>query len=182
MNLAARLLRMAGWTVRISAPDYPKCIICVAPHTSNWDFIIGKLAYASVGRRAGFLMKEQWFFWPLGCLFRAIGGIPVPRGKRRGSLTEAVTAKFKTADRLQLAITPEGTRSRNADWHTGFLRIALAADVPVELGVIDYAYKTVTIADVFVPTGDIDADMSAVKRFYAGAHAKYPENFTTDPA
>mgnify|MGYP000766690393 CR=1 FL=1 len=41
---------MAGWTVNITVPDYPKCIICVAPHTSNWDFVIGKLAYSSIGR------------------------------------------------------------------------------------------------------------------------------------
>ncbi len=58
MNLAGRILKLFGWTVRVSVPDYPKCIICVAPHTSNWDFIIGKLAYASVRRKAGFLMKD----------------------------------------------------------------------------------------------------------------------------
>lgn len=180
MNLAARLLKLAGWTLHITAPDLPKCLICVAPHTSNWDFIIGKLAYAAAGRKAGFLMKEQWFFWPLGCLFRAIGGIPVPRGKGRGALTDAVAERFRTASELQLAITPEGTRSRTARWHTGFLHIALKADVPIQLGVIDYAYRTVTIADTFHPTGDIDADLAYVKRYYAGAHGKYPEKFTTD--
>lgn len=84
MNPARIILRMAGWSVHCSVPDYPKCIICVAPHTSNWDFIVGKLAYASLGRKAGFLMKQSWFFWPLGCLWRAIGGVPVPRGKQRG--------------------------------------------------------------------------------------------------
>ncbi len=57
----------------------PRSVICVAPHTSNWDFVLGKLAYASVGRKAGFLMKESWFFFPLGYFFRAMGGIPVPR-------------------------------------------------------------------------------------------------------
>ena len=60
MNLSKFLLRIAGWKVIISVPDYPKCIICVAPHTSNWDFIIGKLAYASIGRKAGFLMKSSY--------------------------------------------------------------------------------------------------------------------------
>ena len=64
MSFAGRMLRLFGWTVDITVPDYPKCIICVAPHTSNWDFVLGKLAYAAVGRHAGFLMKEQWFFWP----------------------------------------------------------------------------------------------------------------------
>ena len=81
MNLCQLLLKIAGWTVDVTVPDYPKCIICVAPHTSNWDFILGKLAYGAVGRKAGFLMKSSWFFFPLGCIFRAIGGIPVSRGK-----------------------------------------------------------------------------------------------------
>ena len=71
-----------GWKVEVTVPDYPKCIICVAPHTSNLDFIIGELAYWSVGRRAGFLMKSTWFFFPLGLLLKALGGIPVKRGKK----------------------------------------------------------------------------------------------------
>ena len=41
--LAKLLLRIIGWRVAITVPNYPKCIICVAPHTSNWDFILGKL-------------------------------------------------------------------------------------------------------------------------------------------
>lgn len=180
MNLAGCLLRLFGWKVDVTAPDYPKCLICVAPHTSNWDFIIGKLAYASIGRRAGFLMKEQWFFWPLGPFFRAIGGVPVPRGKGRGSLTDAVVRRFRTEKRLQLAITPEGTRSRTARWHTGFLHIAINAGVPIELGVIDYRLKLVSIKSVYHPGGDIEADLRAVKQFYAGAGARYPEKFTTE--
>ena len=50
--LSRSILKLFGWKVEISTPDYPKCIICVAPHTSNWDFILGKLAYAAVGRLA----------------------------------------------------------------------------------------------------------------------------------
>ncbi len=180
MNLAARLLHCAGWKVDISAPDLPKCIICVAPHTSNWDFVIGKLAYAAVGRKAGFLMKEQWFVWPLGCLFRAIGGIAVPRGKKHGSITDNVAELFNTSRRLHIAITPEGTRGRTSRWHTGFLHIAAKARVPIELGVIDYANKIVSISRVFVPSGNVEADLLHVKRFYAGTHAKYPDKFTTD--
>lgn len=174
------ILRIAGWRVDISAPDYPKCIICVAPHTSNWDFVLGKLAYAAAGRKAGFMMKEQWFFWPLGCFFRAIGGIPVPRGSKRGSLTDAVVARFEQSQRLQLAITPEGTRSRVKRWHTGFLHIAYRAGVPIELGVIDYRLKTITICDTFRATGDAEADLRAVKDYYKHANARDPDKFTTE--
>ena len=180
MRLASLILKLMGWKVTVSVPDFPKCIICVAPHTSNLDFIIGKLAYASIGRKAGFLMKSTWFFFPLGIIFRAIGGVPVYRDKRKGDLTRQLIDRFNSASRLALAITPEGTRSLTSKWHTGFLHIALRADVPVQLGVIDYARKEVRIENVFIPTGDIEADLRAVKNFYRPFKGKYPEKFSAD--
>ncbi|MDE6323204.1 MAG: 1-acyl-sn-glycerol-3-phosphate acyltransferase [Paramuribaculum sp.] len=180
MNISKFLLRIFGWKVKITVPDYPKCIICVAPHTSNWDFIIGKLAYASVGRKAGFLMKSSWFFFPLGFLFKSIGGIPVVRGKKGYSLVEQLIAKFKSCDRLTLAITPEGTRARTSDWHTGFLRIAYATGVKIALGAIDFSKKEVTIAETFSPVGIIDEDMKQIKAYYKKYTGKYPEKFSTE--
>lgn len=180
MNLSGRILSLMGWTVSVTVPDAPKCIICVAPHTSNWDFIIGKLAYSSVGRDAGFLMKAQWFFWPLGCFFRAIGGIPVERKNKKVSLTDLVVEKFNHSARMQLAITPEGTRSRTSAWHTGFLHIAARAGVPIQLGVLDYEHKRVMIDHVFEPSGDIEVDLRHVKDFYKPYRGKYPDKFTTE--
>ena len=179
MNLSGLILRMAGWKVNVTVPDYPKCIICVAPHTSNWDFILGKLAYASVGRKAGFLMKEAWFFFPLGLFFRAIGGIPVPK-KRGSSLVEEIVAKFNKSARMALAITPEGTRSRTSLWRHGFLYIALEADVPIVLGAIDFATKEISITEEFIASGDIEDDMRKIKKYYSKFTGKYPEKFTTE--
>lgn len=180
MNLAARFLKWLGWKVDVSVPDLPRCIICVAPHTSNYDFLLGELAIRSVGRRAGFLMKKSWFFWPLGPIFRAIGGVPVDRRPGSPSLVEALTERFRTNEHLVLAITPEGTRSRTTRWHFGFLRIAYAAKVPVMLAVLDYEHKHVFIHDMLTLSGDIDADMRAVKRYYAPYKGKYPDKFCTD--
>ena len=178
--LCRTILKIAGWTVNITVPDYPKCIICVAPHTTNWDFVLGKLAYASVGRKAGFLMKESWFFFPLGLIFKAIGGIPVPRRRKGYSLVEVIVDKFRAADRMAIAITPEGTRSRTEKWHTGFLHIAVQADVPIVLGAIDAATKNIIITDEFTPTGDVEADIRAIKDYYSRFTAIYPEKFSTD--
>lgn len=180
-KLSAAILRMLGWQVTITIPDYPKCIVCVAPHTSNWDFVLGELAYTSVGRKAGFLMKDTWFFWPLGCFFRAIGGIAVPR-RRRGarSVTDVVVEKFNTSTTLTIAITPEGTRSSTTEWHTGFLRMARAAKVPIVLGVIDYPSKHIMIEHTFDPTGDVDTDMRRIKNFYRPYTGKYPDKFSTE--
>lgn len=180
MNIAALILKIAGWKVSVTVPDFDKCIICVAPHTSNWDFILGKLTYAAVGRKAGFLMKSQWFFWPLGPIFRSIGGIPVERKNKTVSLTDVVVDKFEHSQHLHIAITPEGTRSRTSQWRTGFLHIALRAGVPIVLGAIDAAKRQISVDNVFRPTGDIEADMQAVKRFYAPFQGIYPEKFTTE--
>ena len=182
MNLAGRILRLFGWSVDISVPDYPKCIYCVAPHTSNWDFILGELTIRSVGRKAGFLMKASWFFFPLGAIFKAIGGVPVERKNKTVSLTDVIVEKFNSTDKLAIAITPEGTRKRVTDWHTGFLRIARKANVPIILAKIDASAKKITITDTFTPTGNIDDDMAAIKAYYRGAQGIRPENFSTDPS
>ena len=39
-----------GWKADVDQPIPDKCILCVAPHTSNWDFFIGKVYYAALGR------------------------------------------------------------------------------------------------------------------------------------
>ncbi len=180
MNISSIILRMAGWRVNITVPDYPKCLICVAPHTSNWDFILGELAYTSIGRKAGFLMKEAWFFFPLGCFFRAIGGIAVPKNRSKGSLVDFVINKFRRHDKLAIAITPEGTRSRTAQWHTGFLHMAASADIPILLGAIDAGTKTIRITDEFKPSGDTETDMRAIKNYYKQFTPLYPDKFSTD--
>lgn len=173
------LLKLLGWKVRVTVPIYPKCIICVAPHTSNLDFIIGELAIRSVGLKAGFLMKSTWFFFPLGLFFKAIGGIPVKRGKGAGKLTEQIVSLYNRSDKLALAITPEGTRSLTHQWRTGFWHIAHEAHIPILLATIDYAKKEASVTKVLQPT-DLETDMTTIKEFYRGATGRYPEKFTVD--
>ncbi len=173
------LLRLFGWKVVATVPDFPKSVICVAPHTSNWDFILGKLAYTALGRQAGFLMKKEWFFFPLGYLFRWMGGVPVSRD-RRTDLVEQLAEKYRSSERFSIAVTPEATRKRNANWKRGFYYIAQAANVPIVLAFIDYKDKRIGLEKVFTPTGDIDADMRSIKEYYKKFHARHPENFTAD--
>ena len=73
--ISKALLRLAGWKLGPVVEDVPKCVICVAPHTSNWDFIVGKLFYTSIGRNASFLIKKEWFFFPFNLLFDWLGGV-----------------------------------------------------------------------------------------------------------
>jgi len=118
--------RILGWKTNVTVPDYDKCVITAAPHTSNWDLFIGKLFYGAIGRKTYFMMKKEWFFFPLGLIFKAVGGIPVDRG-RKTSLVDQMTAKFANSKKFQLAITPEGTRKANPNWKKGFYFIESAS-------------------------------------------------------
>ena len=75
------LYKRMGWTAEVTEDHPDKFIICLAPHTSNWDFLIGQLYIGAKGMQSNFLMKKEWFFWPFGILFRRMGGIPVHRQK-----------------------------------------------------------------------------------------------------
>lgn len=180
MNLAAWIYKHLGWSLDITVPDYPKCIICIAPHTSNWDFIIAELVCHALKWKASFLMKETWFFFPLNCLFKKLGGIPVSRKKKGSELTDVIISKFNETDNLKLAITPEGTRKRVEKWRSGIIYIAIGANVPIVLASIDYKKKHITLTDVYMPTGNVDNDMQYIKKYYRGVQAKYPDKFCID--
>ncbi|WP_297059045.1 1-acyl-sn-glycerol-3-phosphate acyltransferase [uncultured Duncaniella sp.] len=180
MGFCKSVLKLFGWRVLCTVPDYPKSIVCVAPHTSNWDFVLGEFAYWSLGRKAGFLMKESWFFFPMKYLFRALGGIPVSRKRGGHSLTDVIIHKFNESSRLCLAITPEGTRSLVTEWHTGFLHIAYEAGIPIVLGAIDASRRLVHLEKTFIPTGDIQADMRAVKDYYRRFKGIRPGKFSAE--
>ena len=156
--ISKALLRLAGWKLGPVVEDVPKCVICVAPHTSNWDFIVGKLFYTSIGRNASFLIKKEWFFFPFNLLFDWLGGVPVDRRKRT-SVTDQMVDQFNLRKEFQLAVTPEGTRKRVDDWKKGFYYIAQKANVPILMAYFDYEKKEAGFKGVFYPTGDADKDI-----------------------
>lgn len=178
-SLCRLIFRKMGWQVEMTVPYRDKCIICVAPHTSNWDFIIAELYYHSIGRTAGFLMKKEWFFWPMGVLFRSMGGIPVERN-RHVSLTDRVAETAMKAERFELAVTPEGTRSLATKWKRGFYFIALKAGLPIQLYAIDYKNKRIVCTKELVPSGDVEADMRLIMDYYRPYEGKYPGKFAVE--
>ena len=170
------ILKLMGWKIGHVIPEVPKCVIVVAPHTSNQDFFMGKIGYTAVGRTANFLIKKSWFVFPFNLFFNSIGGIAVDRD-RKTSITDALALEFKKRDKFQLAIAPEGTRKRVNKWKKGFYFIALKANVPIVLVALDYGTKTISFLDTFHPTGDVDGDIKAIRSKYANIEAKYPDQF-----
>ena len=170
------LYKKLGWTKCVTMAHPDKFIICLAPHTSNWDFIIGQLYAQAEGFKINFLMKREWFFWPLGVIFRSLGGIPVWRSKHT-SMTDNLAETAKTKDSFKLCITPEGTRSPNTEWKKGFYFIALKAEIPILLYGVDYEKKKIVCTDSFTPSGNIDEDMPKIKNYFKDFKGKKPENF-----
>ena len=172
---ARRMLASRGWKIVFERLPGPKGLIVVYPHTSNWDFIVGVLYKFAIGLQANWVGKDTLFRWPLGPVFRRIGGVPVNRRERSG-FVQALLEEFARREHMWLALAPEGTRSRTDHWKSGFYRIAVAAGLPVGLGFIDYATRTVGIATYVTMTGDAGADMARLREFYASKRGRLPAN------
>ena len=171
------LYKRMGWTLNVTEEHPEKFIICLAPHTSNWDFLIGVLYNRVEGLKCNFLMKKEWFFWPLGPIFRRMGGIPVYRQKHT-SMTDTLAETAKQTKNFRLCVTPEGTRSRVEEWKKGFYFIAQKAGIPILLYGLDYERKLIECTKTIIPTGNIEADMQAIKLYFKDYMGKKPENFT----
>lgn len=173
------LYKWLGWKTDVTVPERKQCIMCVVPHTSNWDFIYAILFDRSYGGRAHFLMKKQWFFWPLGVVFRYWGGVAVDR-KNKHNLTDDLAQQFHDDPNFRLAITPEGTRSANPNWKHGFYHIAQKANVAIRLYVLDYSTKTIRCNKEIWPSGNVENDIAEIKNYYGQFKnaAKYPSKFS----
>lgn len=171
------LYRCLGWKKDVTVNHPSKCIICLAPHTSNWDFMLGQVYMRAEGYHINFMMKKEWFKGPLGTMFRRMGGIPVWRSKHT-SLTDNLAETAIKAEHFQLCITPEGTRSENPDWKKGFYFIAMKAGIPILLYGIDYERKLIQCTRSFVPTGDVEKDLRDIKLYFKDFKGKHPEKFS----
>lgn len=169
------LLRMMGWKfIGGIPPGIQKCVLIGGLHTSSWDFLYGRLGMGALGVKVRYLIKKEFFVFPLDIFFKATGGIPVDRSKRN-SMVDQMIRLFNESEQLVLTISPEGTRKYNPEWKKGFYYIALGAKVPIVMGYMDYKKKEIFVGEIFTPTGDIDKDMQEIKKFYLNVTPKYPE-------
>jgi 1-acyl-sn-glycerol-3-phosphate acyltransferase len=165
------VLRLLGWRIEGGIPDVPKLVIAVAPHTSNWDFVVGAAAMFALDLRLSFLAKHTLFRGPFAPVMRWMGGIAVDRSSRHGVVGDAVAAFQRDGQRL-LAITPQGTRRAGARYRSGFLHIARNAHVPVLLATLDYGARCVRLGPEFEYGDDIEADLTRVEAFYANVRGR----------
>lgn len=160
-----------GWRIDGDIPDRPRMVIIVAPHSSNWDFIVGVAAKLAMRLRVTYLGKDTLFHFPLGIVMRRLGGIPVDRANA-SAVVSSVLAQFEDRRRMLLAIAPDGTRKPVERWRSGFYHIARGAGVPILPVALDWGTRTVRIGTLFSPTGDIEADLRELRGRFADARRK----------
>lgn len=167
------LYKRHGWRAVGIVPSPRKFVLIAAPHTSNWDFLYFLGLTQDLGVDAHFMAKKSLFRWPMGGFMREMGGIEVDRSASH-NLVEAMVAEFDARDEFMLTIAPEGTRSKSGKWKTGFYQIALAAKVPLVVGLMDYGRKTGGLTIMIWPTGDYAADMAKVWDVYKDCTPRNP--------
>ena len=167
-------LRAMGWRVEGEVPNIPKLVLIAAPHTSNWDFVVGISGKVALGLRVVFLGKDSLFRFPLGPLMRAWGGIPVDRSASH-DVVSGMVDEFARRDRLVLAVAPEGTRKRVERWRTGFYHIAHGARVPIVPVALNFGERAIQIGAPFATTGDLEADLRRLQQIFSGVRGKRPK-------
>lgn len=180
------IFKLCGWKITHYLPDtIKKCVVVVAPHTSNWEFVFGMGAIKFMKLNPRFAIKKEWIRFPFKRLMVSSGALPVDRNAKnlsgeKKSTVDVMADLFKIHDTLRLIITPEGTRAKMTKWRTGFYHVAVKANVPIALGFMDYKKKDCGIDKIIYPSGNYTADMNLIMEFYKNINAKHPENFSVD--
>lgn len=171
--LGRTVLRLGGWRMAGAFPDIPKLVLIAAPHSSNWDGIWGFAVKLALGLDVKVLGKDSLLKVPvLGALLRRLGVIGVNRRAAHG-VAGQMAALMRGADRLWLALAPEGTRKPVERWKTGFWKIANAADVPVLPVYFHYPDKVVGVGAPFALSDDMAADLARIRAWYRPWQGKY---------
>lgn len=179
-GISVAVLKLMGWRTEGMTPDeiasYRKYILIAAPHTSNWDAPITLMVAFALRLNVYWMAKDSLFTWPIGWLSRWLGGIPIDRSASNNTVQNTVAA-FAGRERLAVIVAPEGTRGKVTHWKTGFYHMAHGAGVPIALAYLDYKKKTGGIGRMYMPSGDITADMVDIQAFYSGITGKNSEQF-----
>lgn len=166
--------RHKGWNAHGEVPSVRKFVLIAAPHTSNWDFVYFVGLTSQLGIMPYFMAKKSLFRWPFRRFMYDMGGVPVDRSSSQNYVEQMVN-EFAARDEFMLTIAPQGSRDNNGKWKTGFYQIALAANVPFVIGMMDYGTKTGGLGPAIMPTGDYEADMAKVIELYRSVIPRHPE-------
>ncbi|GAA6140653.1 lysophospholipid acyltransferase family protein [Hydrogenophaga sp. 5NK40-0174] len=177
-TFSVAFLKLTGWRIEGALPaEAAKSVFIAAPHTSNWDLPYTLMVAFALRLNPYWMGKHTLFKGLAGPVMRWLGGIAVNRDQANNLVAASAQAIRDADSPLQLIVPPEGTRSKTRYWKTGFYHIARTAEVPIVMAYMDYATKRSGLGPLFEPTGDVEADMSAIKAFYAPFKGKNAAQF-----
>jgi len=170
-SIARSILALMGWQIDGEFPNLSKIVLAGAPHTSNWDMVLGMVVIWALGLEVFWLAKKSIFRGPRGRLMYWLGGIPVNRQVSQG-LVDQTISEYKRREKYLLIILPSGTRTKGAQWKAGFYHIAIGAEVPILPVKFDYGNKVMAFGPLFQPTGDVAADIARLHGHFVGTQGK----------
>ena len=162
------IIKASGWKIKGHISDIyenKKFVAIVAPHTSNWDAVVGLAAIAAIDLKVYFIGKHTVFKGLLGKFMKYMGGIPVDRSKP-GGLIKDLLRQIEDKKNGLIGLAPEGTRSKVDEWKTGFLRIANLTKSKILLISIDAPTKSIQIGKIFNPSGNSEIDLALIQNYY----------------
>ena len=179
--IAKFILWIWGWKIVMEGPasNLDRCILVVAPHTANDEYILGNLSYWVLDKKLKVIIKDAptkaWY----GFIIKALGGIGIDRSQRN-NLVKFVVDEFKK-DSFSLVITPEGTRSWVPKWRKGFYNMAVEAKVPIVIAAGDFKNKTIHLGKQIsvhdLETRSFERIMQELEDYYKNITPKYPEKW-----
>jgi 1-acyl-sn-glycerol-3-phosphate acyltransferase len=164
---------LAGWRVEGVVPDEPKLVLVGAPHTSQLDFVLTKLAEAAVGARFSWVGKKSLFPRPIAPIVRGLGGIPVNRDASEG-FVDAMVEEFRRREQFVLAVMPAGRIAFPDQWRSGFYYIARGADVPLFLIAFDWGRRVVRLGPLLHVRPDVpyEGEVERIKAHFEGVQGR----------
>ena len=99
------LTKILGWHPDPNFPKDKKALVLGVPHTSVWDFVIAFLYARSHNAPMRILVKENFFFWPVGPVIRKWGAIPLRKRSAAGgagAIIQMVEAFKSTLEETRL--------------------------------------------------------------------------------
>ena len=163
--------KILGWKAEVSVPDFDKCIICAAPHTTNWDLFIGPAKMRPYNKIYQPWNWRGWWDFGTGALGDMACHImhPIFKGLKlgypihaSGSSTSLLTDCAPNAQIVKYVFPERGKIGKinlpevTVTWYDGGLRPEIPAGVPAgkELnngggGAIFYGTKDILICGCY---------------------------------
>lgn len=181
-NIYTRFFHFLGYKlINNPPPEFHKCVLIFAPHTSNWDYILGVTCLRGLGMPVRVAIKEFWTRFPFGLIVKPLGGLGIDRSKdSKVSHVDALANAIKDLDKAALVVTPEGSRKLRTQWKTGFYYIAQKANVPIVTIKGNYKDKTAEFGPSILPSASLEEAMTTLMDYYKDSHAKFPADFAVD--